>query len=371
MDGYFPASYEDSRSRFLQDVELLRPMWCSSRLESHQLKKHPDLSIDWVWLEPRVKENLIMISTAEHGVEGFVGSAVLKIFMDEFARRFDPEKTGLLLLHTINPWGMKHHLRVNPNHVDLNRNFIYNGHYDLSINPEFSRLTDFLSPKRPVRSLKSEALPFLARVLKNMIYPGRQVVQTAALLGQHKNPKGVYFGGEQVQEETLVLMELYRSALENYQTFLQMDVHTGYGPRYQMTIIIPPNDPIHSAEAIQRFRYPLVQKIDANEFYAISGDMGEYVYRLRDAEFPGKNVLAGGFEFGTFGNSLPSLIRSLRITILENQLRHHGAISDRAAQEIRSEYEDLFFPSERKWREKALADTRQAFEGLFKSYNLI
>lgn len=32
-------------------------------------------------------------------------------------------------------------------------------------------------------------------------------------------------------------------------------------------------------------------------------------------------LFAGGFEFGTFGDSLPALIRSLRITILENQLR--------------------------------------------------
>jgi len=115
----------------------------------------------------------------------------------------------------------------------------------------------------------------------------------------------------------------------------------------------------------------LVQKIDANEFYAISGDMGEYVYRLRDAKFSHKNVFVCGFEFGTFGDSLPALIRSLPITVLENQLRHHGAISPQAEEQIRAEYEELFFPSEGKWREKAFADCRQAFEGISAAYNVL
>lgn len=371
MDSYFPLTYEDSRARFLRDVELIRPKWHSSRLESHPLKNFPDLSIDWLWAEPRVKENLVMISTAQHGIEGYVGSAMLKVFMDEFAPRMNPENTGLLLVHTINPWGMKHHLRVNPNHVDSNRNFVLSGQYDPSINPDFRLLFDFLNPQKPARAPRTDFLPFLASVIKNMIHPGRQRVQTASLLGQHSHPAGIYFGGTQAEEETAVLMNLYREALAGYQNFLQLDMHTGYGPRYQMTVLIPPNDPITSAEAIQKFKYPLVQKIDADEFYAISGDMGEYVYRLRDAEFPGRNVLAGGFEFGTFGESLPALIRSLHITILENQLRHHGAVNAKDEKQIRAEYEDLFYPTETKWREKALADCRQALEGILAAYRIL
>ncbi|MCB0119484.1 MAG: DUF2817 domain-containing protein [Anaerolineales bacterium] len=371
MDSYFPATYEDSRARFLRDVELLHPKWHLSRLESHPLKEHPEVSIDWLWAEPRVRENLVMISTAEHGIEGYAGSMALKIFMDEFAPRLNPENTGLLLVHAINPWGMKHHLRVNPNHVDLNRNFVLNGQYDPNINPDFKLLAKFLNPQRPVRTLSAEAVPFLARVIKNMISPGKTRVQTASLLGQHSNPKGIYFGGIKAEEETLVLIELYRAALRDYQNFVQVDVHSGYGPRYQMTVLVPPLDEIPSDEAAQKFNYPLVQKVDADEFYAISGDMGEFVYRLRDAEFPEKKVFAGGFEFGTYGDSLPALIRSLRTTILENQLRHHGAANPKAEAQVRAEYEELFLPEESKWREKAIADCRQAFEGIFKSFGLI
>ena len=371
MDNIFPNSYESSRARFLRDVEPLRAKWTSSRLEAYPLKNFPDLSIDWFWAEPHKKENLVMISIAEHGIEGCVGSAMLKIFMDEFAPRLNPENTGLLLVHAINPWGMKHRYRVNQNSVDLNRNFVFDEDYSPKINPDYDLIEKFLNPKRPVRTLSEETIPFLVRVFRHMIHPGKGRVQAASLLGQHRHAQGIYFGGTELQEETAVLMKLYRLALAEYQNFIQMDMHTGYGPRYQMTVIIPPVDSTSSGEAAQKFNYPLVQKIDADEFYAISGDMGEYVYRLREAEFPNKSVFACGFEFGTFGDSLPALMRSLRITILENQLRHHGVISSQAEAQIRAEYEELFFPSEPKWREKALTDCRQAFEGIFADYQLL
>jgi hypothetical protein len=36
----------------------------------------------------------------------------------------------------------------------------------------------------------------------------------------------------------------------------------------------------------------------------------------------------------------------LLLTILENQLRHHGAINQQAEAKIRIEYDELFCPSE-------------------------
>lgn len=370
MTEYFPSSYEDSRERFRLSLSLLQPNWPDARLESHPLTNHPDLSIDWLWAEPRQKENLVIISTAEHGIEGYVGAAMLKVFIEAFAPQLNPENTGLLLIHAINPWGMHNRYRVNPNNVDINRNFVYAGNYDPAINPDYDLLASLLNPQGPVGNLVLENIRFLGKVVKGLLSPGKAKVQAASLLGQHRHPKGIYYGGTQPEEETTVLMGLYRQALENYQSIVQMDMHTGYGPRYQMTVIIPPNDPTPSAEATTKFAYPLVQKIDADEFYAISGDMGEYFYRLQEAKYPDKRLFACGFEFGTFGDSLLALIRSLRITIIENQLRQFGAKHETIARAVRKEYEELFFPAEERWREKALADGRRALEGILRAYNL-
>jgi len=370
MDNLFPETYEASRARFLRDFELFRPKWHSSRLESHPLQDYPDLSIDWLWAEPLKKESLIIITTAQHGIEGYVGSAMLKIFMDEFAPQLNPENTGLLLVHAINPWGMKNHRKVNENSVDLNRNFVYKD-FDEKINPDFKTLDYLLTPQRPVRAFFIENLSFWGRVIRALATSGVSHVSTATLLGQHHTPRGFYYGGTQPEEGTKVLMGLYRKALEDYDMVIQIDLHTGYGPRDQMSIIIPPVDPISSKEAAEKFKYPIVQKINPEEFYAINGDMGEYYYLLRNEKFPLKKLFVCGFEFGTFGDSLMKRIRSLRAMIFENQLHWNGAPNESTVNAVRKEFRELYFPAEKQWREKAMADCRQAFEGILSAYGVL
>jgi hypothetical protein len=371
MNYYFPSSYEDSRARFLQSLNLIQQKWHSTQLETHPLQNHPDLSIDWLWVHPHKKENLIIISTAEHGIEGYVGYAMLKIFIEEFAPRLNPENTGLLLLHGLNPWGMKHYRKVNENNVDLNRNFVFDGNFDPAINPEFHQVKSLINPQTPFQSLTFENIRFLGRIIKTLFISNIATATRAALLGQHHTPNGFYYGGAEYQEGTHVAMELYRRALEEYQSVIQIDMHTGYGPRYQMSIIMSSLDPATSNELSQKFNYPLVLKINAEEFYAISGDMAEYYYKLRNRNFPNRHLFACGFEFGTFGSSLPARIRSLKAMVLENQLHWRGAKDNKTAGRIRHEFRELYFPAETRWLEKALADGRQAFEGIFRAYGLL
>jgi hypothetical protein len=165
MDTLFPDSYETSRARFIRDVELLRPKWHSSRLESYPLKTDPSLSIDYAWAEPRKKENLIIISTGLHGIEGYVGSGILKIFMDEFAPRLNIENTGVLLVHAINPWGMKNHRRVNENNVDLNRNFVWDENFDPKLNPDYEQLIPILNPPRPLSNVFLNNMAYYLRFI--------------------------------------------------------------------------------------------------------------------------------------------------------------------------------------------------------------
>jgi hypothetical protein len=371
MDNYFPSTYEDSRSRFLRSLSLIQRRWHSTQPGAHALRDHPDLMIDWLWAHARSKQTLVIVSTAEHGIEGYAGAAMLKIFIEDFAPRLTPETTGLLLIHGLNPWGMKHHRKVNEHNVDLNRNFVFDEGFDPGINPEFLRVEDFLNPQKSLGSLELETIRFLGSVVKQIVTSGIPAITRAALLGQHHTPNGFYYGGTEHQEGTRVAMGLYRRALEEYQSVIQIDMHTGYGPRYQMSIIMSPLDPMTSEETSRKFNYPLVLKIDAEEFYDISGDMAAYFYKLRRRDFPGRHLFACGFEFGTFGDSLAARIRSLRTMVFENQLHWHGARKERVARRVRREFDEFYFPSETKWREKALADGRQAFEGMLRAYNLL
>jgi hypothetical protein len=371
MNLYFPDSYEDSRARFLQSLSPIQQKWHSTQLEAHPLKDHPDLTIDWLWAHAKEKKTLLIISTAEHGIEGYVGAAMLKLFIEEFTPRLNPENTGLLLIHGLNPWGMKHHRKVNKHNVDLNRNFVFDGIFDPAINPEFLRVADFINPQRRLESFSLENIRFWGNVVKHIFISGIPTITTAALLGQHHTPYGFYHGGTDYQESTRVAMNLYRRALAEYDSVIQIDIHTGYGPRDQMSIIVPPLDSHTSEELSEKFNYPLVQKINAEEFYAISGDMGEYYYRLRDRDFPAKRLFACGFEFGTFGDSLLARIRSLRAMVFENQLHWQGAQNEQIAEQVRQEFKELYFPQETKWSEKALEDGRQAFDGILRAHQLL
>jgi hypothetical protein len=371
MNSLFLDSYEASRARFLRDVEPLRARWHSSRLETHPLNNFPDLSIDWCWLEPKRRENLVIVSTAQHGIEGYVGSAMLKVFTAEFAPRINPENTGLLLIHAINPWGMKHGRKVNENGVDLNRNFILNGVFDKSVNPQFSNLRNFLAPSYRAHSFGIENLFFVTRIIKALITEGASSISTAALLGQYVDSKAMYYGGDRQEEETQVVIRLFREALENYQNVIHLDQHSGYGPRYQMSLTLVPPEPRTSAELSAKFHYPLVLKGDNQEFYETHGDMCACLYELRNAEFPEKPVFATAFEFGTYGESLMQRIHSLRTMILESQLYWHGAANKATVQKIRHDFQQLYFPAQAKWREKALADGRRAFAGILGAYNAL
>ena len=371
MDSLFPQSYQASRARFLVEVEPLRAKWAASRLETHPLENFPELSMDWLWLEPKQKDNLVIISTAQHGIEGYVGSAMLKIFMDEFAPRLNPQNTGLLLIHAINPWGMKYGRKVNENGVDLNSNFILNGRFDQSINPDFSKLKYLLAPSYPVRSFVIENLFFMGRTIKALMTEGASSTSTAALLGQYVAPKAMYYGGENYEEETQVIIDLFREALENYQNIIHLDQHSGYGPRYQMSITLVPLEPQTSTELAARFNYPLILKGDNQEFYETHGDICACLYELRNAEHPNRHVFATAFEFGTYGDSFLQRVHSLRTMIFESQLYWQGTVRKRAADKILQEFQELYFPTEAKWREKAITDGREAFEGILTAFGLL
>ncbi|HEU0296322.1 MAG TPA: M14 family metallopeptidase [Anaerolineales bacterium] len=371
MHSLYPDSYEASRARFLRDVDLLRPKWPSSRLESHPLKNHPDLSIDCFWTEPQVKEKLVLISTGQHGIEGYVGSAMLKLFMDEFAPRIDPKNTGVLLVHAVNPWGMKYNRKVNENGVDLNRNFTYDGVFNPAINPDFVKLRHLLAPGCPVRTFAMETLSFAWRTIRALITEGASALTYAALLGQYAEPTAMYYGGTRHEEGSLRMMNLFRQALESYQTIIHLDMHSGYGPRYLMSITVVPLEPLNSAELAAKFNYPLVLRGDHEEFYATHGDMTEHFYKLRNEKFPDKHAFSCAFEFGTYGASLLARIRSLRTMIFESQLHWRGGRDKQTEAKIRHEFAELYFPAEGKWRAKALADCRLAYEGILTAHHAL
>lgn len=368
----FPETYEASRERFRNSLPLVQAMWSQAKLFQHRLAGDEDLTIDWIYsAATESNEKILLFTTGEHGVEGYVGSAMLQRFIELYMPKLDPKKTGILLVHAINPWGMKHHRRGTAKNVDLNRTFILDGTFDPTFNPAYDKIASFLSPASKIRNISLGNLAYMFSLFWHIAWMGMRDFRYALLLGQYRHPQGLYYGGTETPEETSTLMELYRKALSDYDQVLHLDMHTGYGPRYQMSLVNSALDTDSSEYFVKRFNYPLVVAATADEFYAIRGDMIDYIYALRENEFPSKRLYATSFEFGTLGDTLYGLFQSPRVMIHENRAYWHGAKNADMLAKAKHGFEELFHPEAKDWREKAVKDADQAFSGILKAEGYI
>ncbi len=369
----FPDSYEFSRERFRQNLDTIQQLWPGAALHSHRLAGDEDLTIDWIAADAlENKQKLLIFTTGEHGIEGFVGSAVLQFFIDVYLPQIDPRTAGIVLLHAINPWGMQNRRRTNANNVDLNRNFLESADkFGRLENSAYTELEDFLKPEKPVKNLAWRKLTHLLTILGYALRGQQGQLSKAVLLGQYQHPKGTYYGGTGYQEETTTIMGLYEQFVPAYEAILHLDMHTGYGPRYQMSLVNSVHEPKPSEEYIEKFDYPSVVKTDPDEFYAIYGDMIDHFYAWMQQNHPQKHYYANAFEFGTYGDSLWQTIRAMRTSMLDNQLYWWGAQSERIAAQVKRDYLELFYPSETRWREKAIVDAHQALKGILRSEGFI
>ena len=368
LHDLFPKTYEASRARFRDNLSAVQAMWPEARLFQHALPGDEDLTIDWIYSDAiESNERILLFTTGEHGVEGYVGSAMLQRFIEVYMPKLDPRNTGILLLHAINPWGMKHHRRGNQDNIDLNRTFLWNAGHDPSFNPDNDKINSFLNPSAKLKKLFLSNLLYMLGLGWYVARMGMQKFRLAYLLGQYRHPKGLFYGGTKTPEETRVLMEMYRQALSDYNQILHLDMHTGYGPRYQMSVVNSALDKRTSDEFVRKFNYPLVVAATPDEFYAIRGDMIDYIYALQQNEFPEKKLYATSFEFGTLGDTFYGLFHCPRVMIHENRAYWYGARNETLLARAKHGFEELFNPAAEDWREKALADADQAFTGILKA----
>jgi hypothetical protein len=371
FEATFLNTYEESRARFRQQLVRLQSHWPLALLGRYAVAEDDSTTLDWIEAPPTgPAQRCLIVTTGLHGAEGLAGAAALQRLIEYWLPNVDPAACGLLLIHAVNPWGMRHFRRVNPHNVDLNRNFL-DFTDTLPANDDYRWLHEFLAPSQPVGFRWSENLALIGLALRLLVEYGFDRIKGATLLGQYEFPRGLYFGGQTMQEETETLIDLVSTQLSRYPQVLHIDMHTGFGPRGRATLVISPVEERPSTELQEFYNFPLVAKTDPQEFYAIQGDMIDYFTRLAAADYPGQDYMGMGIEYGTLGESLLALVASLQATILENRLHHDGAVSDEAAAWARRRYRELFYPSDPDWRAVMMADTDRALKGILRAEGFI
>jgi len=358
----FYDDYEDIRAHIL---DLSAQLGAES--ESYAIDENDGLYIDSFYLPSQGEQtNLIVLTTGVHGVEGYIGSVMLDVFFREVWPDLDHSDTGVLVVANVNPYGMKYMRRYNENNVDLNRNFILDwDSFDLSSNKEYPKVRSFLQPEGPIRNALWHEAGFYLSLGKTAITDGADTISDALLTGQYEYPQGVYYGGNGDEASTVYLKDVFSQCLDSaYENIIHIDIHSGYGPRYNMVIFNSVYETMNEEESQAAFGYDYVIAYDSESFYATTGDTTDFLYRLADHKGADAEVFSTCFEFGTIGDEFFDTILSLKYTVDENRDHWYPTGNKTAAQVVHENYMELFYPTETAWREKTVQDFAQATRGV-------
>ena len=364
---YFYNSYEEIRLHLKDRVAQLRENGVAVEVSEYAIDESDGLYIDNIYLpSSKDKDNLILLTTGVHGMEGYIGSVMLDVFFEEIYPDIDTEKTGILIVANVNPYGMKYMRRYNENNVDLNRNFILDwDNFDMSSNKDYPEVKEFLQPEGKIGNAFWHEAGFYLSLAKEAITKGADKVSDALLTGQYEYPQGVYYGGNGDEKSTAYLKGVFNDCLDSeYKNIVHIDIHSGYGPRYNMVIFNSVYETMTEAETQKAFGYEYVISHDSESFYATTGDTTDYFYRLAEIKNSDKILFSTCFEFGTIGDSFMDSILSLKYTVDENRQHWYPSENGVTSEIVRENYYELFYPTETQWREKTVADFRVATEGV-------
>lgn len=343
----FPADYSDAKAKFRQlvaDVKKIEPrsQWSATPVD-HPVDK--DLSIDGLWI-PSSSGRLVILSSGIHGAEAFAGHAIQELFLKKWMA--SPQRDyQILIIHGINPYGFKHFLRVNPANVDLNRNFADAEDFKKP-NADYQKLQKLFHPHERASATWVPFLGFYMKTLFTFVTRGKKKI-LGGLSGQYSDPQGLYYGGQELQPETLATQALIKKYATTATEIIHIDLHTGFGEKGRLHLMA--NEATVDEHTRAVFSKHTIDTGDKDDFYPTTGDMIQWVRR----EFQSKRVAAITFEFGTMDSqTIRGGLKSLWTSVLENQGRHYGYVLEKDKQLIDRHYQALFNPPSPQWQQRVL-----------------
>jgi hypothetical protein len=342
-DG-FATTYQQARAALLEAAALR-----GGRLDSlrHPLGG-PDGGALWMDVlrfgDPEAQDVLV-IASGTHGIEGYAGSAVQTAWLREQGPGALPAGTAVLLIHAVNPWGFAYWQRGTENNVDLNRNFI-----------------DFQAPA-PVNTGYAELHPQLmladwneaelARVFAAMdayrARVGEQAFSTAFNGGQYLHADGIFYGGARPEWSNQALRQMLHRHLGQARRCMLVDLHTGIGP-YGMPFMINQDAPGTPGRerAIATWGEAALSGAGSTHT-ALATYQGLMIQAFAEV-LPQCAVSATAIEFGTLERR-----RMQRAHLGMAWMRRQDA-EGAAFDQARAEYREAFIPSDPAWRTSVIRE---------------
>jgi len=333
---YFSEDYANARSRFIEAGRSVGAQLYELPLEVKGPGEET-LAIDIAWLGSSDPERVVIHSSGLHGVEGFAGSAIQLALLDQSLTV--PEGTACVFVHALNPFGMAWLCRFNENNVDLNRNFLRSGENWSGASEAYHYLVSFLNPRTPPQP----DFFYLHAVYLALKY-GLNHLKQAVGEGQYEYPKGLFFGGKQLERGPALYQSWLVEHLSNIKRVFAIDVHTGLGKWGQQSLFLE-RPKGGEAELASEMKHKVVlDPIQGDVTFPIRGGFANIFDVLEQRP----KIYMITQEFGTYSG-----IRVLHALREENRLRHYGHATARHPVKVR--LKEAFAPKSTKWRDHVVS----------------
>jgi hypothetical protein len=348
----FASTYREARAKFI-DAAKAAGLAVESKVHPLRGREGEELAMDVVRDGHPNATCVLLLTSACHGVEGFCGSGVQVAALRDASWRARARERGVAVVyvHALNPYGFSHLRRTTHENVDLNRNFCDFGQ-PLPDNAEYRELHPLLIPDvwPPTPQNQMALGQFLAA-------RGETALQAAVSRGQYEFPDGLFFGGTAPTWSNLALRDVLRTHGRRAARFAWIDFHTGLGPAGVGERIYAGRD---DAVSIARAKAwwdsggstPVTSIYDGSSSSAfLTGLMWNAVYE----ECPQAEFTSIAQEYGTV--PMMETIQALRG---DQWLELHPGADPQLASGIKRKMRDAFYTDTPEWKQKVLAQARQA-----------
>ncbi len=355
----FSGSYAEARVKFL---EAAAAAGLTTQSHAHPLKGRDgeDLAMDVARDGTPDAENLLIISSACHGVEGYCGSGVQvhALHDAEWLEKARRSGTAVLYIHALNPYGFSYIRRTTHENVDLNRNF-QDFSKTLPDNAAYRALQPLILPEQwpPDAANQAATLAFIA---KN----GEAAYQAAITQGQHEFADGLFYGGNSATWSNQTLRAVLRQHTAAAKSIGWIDLHTGLGVSGHGERIWAGKD---DAAAIARARAwwggentevdghaatPITSIYDGS---STSAFLTGLMWHAVGQEAPQAEYTGIAMEYGTV--PVLDVVQALRA---EHWLNNHPEAPAEQAKQIKAQMLAAFYTDTDVWKGQIISQARQA-----------